>query len=356
VLRRLLATLAVVVAGAGLTACGDDPGSTAAPTTAATTTTVPRQPVTVRLGYFPNVTHATALVGVEKGIFAAKLGTDTLEVKTFNAGPAAVEALFSGAIDATYIGPNPAINAYQKSDGKAVRLISGATSAGAFFVVKPEINGAADLKGKKLATPQLGGTQDVALRKWLKDNGLKTDTTGGGDASILPQENAQTLETFKSGAIQGAWVPEPWATRLVTEGGGKVLVDERTLWPGGQFVTTHLLVSTDFLKKNPDTVKRLLEGQVATNDFLASNSAEAQKLVNDAITKITGKGLAAELIAASFKNLTFTNDPIASSLVGSAKAAQEIGLLQPVDLKDIYDLTLLNQVLTAAGKPTVKGL
>lgn len=377
--RRLLAPLALLGLAVGVTACGDDDAGAAATTaatkattaastsaaattaaatttTAASTTTAPRKPVTVRLGYFPNVTHATALVGVEKGIFAAKLGTDTLEVKTFNAGPTAIEALFSGGIDATYIGPNPAINAYQKSDGKAIRLISGATSAGAFFVVKPEINGPADLKGKKLATPQLGGTQDVALRKWLKDNGLKTDTTGGGDASILPQENAQTLETFKSGAIQGAWVPEPWATRLVTEGGGKVLVDERALWPGGQFVTTHLLVSTEFLKKNPDTVKRLLEGQVAANDFLATNSAEAQKLVNDAIVKITGKGVPAELIAASFKNLTFTNDPIAPSLVGSAKAAQEIGLLQPVDLKDIYDLTLLNQVLTAAGKATVKGL
>ena len=156
--------------------------------------------------------------------------------------------MFADAIDITFIGPNPAINAYAKSNGEAVRVISGSTSGGAFLVVRPDINTAQDLKGKKIATPSLGNTQDVALRAWLKSNGLATDTAGGGDVSVVPQENAQTLETFIAGTIDGAWVPEPWATRLIQDGGAKVLVDERDLWPDGKYVTTHLLVATKFLR------------------------------------------------------------------------------------------------------------
>ena len=310
---------------------------------------------TVRLGYFPNVTHATALVGVESGIFKTALGSNALEVKTFNAGPAAVEALFSGALDATYIGPNPAINAFVQSSGAAIRIISGATSGGALLVVKPAISGPADLKGKKLASPQRGGTQDVALRNWLKTNNLKADLQGGGDVSVVPQENAQTLEAFRSGQIDGAWVPEPWATRLVQEGGGKVLVDERSLWPDGKFVTTHLIVRTQFAKDHPDAVRRLVEGQVQANELVNTNPAEAQRLVNQAINTITGRGLPDAVLQASWKNLEFTNDPVASSLRVAAEHAQGVGLLDKVSLDGIYDLTLLNQVLKAANQPEVKG-
>jgi NitT/TauT family transport system substrate-binding protein len=311
--------------------------------------------VTLRLGYFPNVTHASAIVGVEGGIFQQKLGNNVkLETSTFNAGPQAVEALNSGALDATYIGPNPAINAFAQSGGEAIRIISGATSGGAFLVVKPTIKSAKDLKGKQIASPQLGNTQDVALRTWLKKKGLKTDPAGGGDVSILPQENSQTLDLFKQGQLDGAWVPEPWATRLVQEGGGKILVDEATLWPQGRYVTTQLIVRTEFLKDHPDTVKRLLEGQVAANDLIKNNPAKAQDLVGQGINNATGKPLAADVIAASFKNLTFTNDPIATSLRKSAKDAESAGLLKAVDLKGIYDLKPLNQVLKKQGEPTVK--
>ncbi|HUR23746.1 MAG TPA: ABC transporter substrate-binding protein [Acidimicrobiales bacterium] len=348
-MRLRSSTFGLLVAVALLTAAcggGDSPSSANGSAEA---------PTTVRLGYFPNVTHATALVGVESGIFKNALGANGLEVKTFNAGPAAVEALFSGALDATYIGPNPAINAYAQSGGQAIRIISGATSGGASLVVRAGINAPADLKGKKLASPQRGGTQDVALRQWLKVNGLKADLEGGGDVSIVPQENAQTLETFRSGQIDGGWVPEPWATRLVQEGGGKVLVDERTLWPGGKFVTTHLIVRTQFLKDHPDAVRRLIEGQVQANELVNTNPGEAQRLVNQAITTITGKGVAPAVLEASWKNLEFTNDPIASSLTTSADHARDVGLLEKVDLKGIYDLTLLNQVLAAASQPEVKG-
>jgi NitT/TauT family transport system substrate-binding protein len=338
----------LLVASALLTtACGGGAGSSGSGSTDGSTT--------VRLGYFPNVTHATALVGVESGIFKNALGPSGLDAKTFSAGPAAVEALFSGALDATYIGPNPAINAYAQSGGEAIRIIAGATSGGASLVVRPAINGVGDLKGKKLATPQRGGTQDVALRNWLKKNNLKADLQGGGDVSIVPQENAQTLETFRSGQIDGAWVPEPWATRLVQEGGGKVLVDERALWPDGKFVTTHLIVRTKFLRDHPDAVRRLVEGQVQANELVNSNPAEAQRLVNQAITTITGRGVPAPVLEASWKNLEFTNDPIASSLTASAEHAREVDLLGRVDLRGIYDLTLLNQVLAAASQPEVKG-
>jgi NitT/TauT family transport system substrate-binding protein len=351
--RRSSSPLAVLVLAVALvaSACGSSGGSSGSSGTAGAPSTE-AAPTTVRLGYFPNITHATAIVGVEKGIFQQALGADTLKTTTFNAGPAATQALLAGAIDATYIGPNPAINAWAKS--KALKIISGATSGGAALVVKPDITSAAQLKGKKISSPQLANTQDVALRHWLKSKGLKTDTSGGGDVSIVPQENSQTLDAFKSGSIDGAWVPEPWATRLVQEGGGKVLVNEKDLWPGGRFVTTHLIVSTKFLKDHPDAVRRLLEGQVEANAFVNSNPAEAQQLVNQGIGKITGKPLADAVIKAAWANLTFTDDPIASSLSESAAHAEDVGLLDKVDLTGIYDLDPLNAVLEKAGEAKVR--
>lgn len=311
-------------------------------------------PVTLRLGYFPNLTHAPAIVGLEQRFFEKALGPSvTIDTRTFNAGPEAVEAIFSDALDITYIGPNPAINAFAKSKGRAIRIIAGATSGGAALVVKPEITRPEDLEGKKLASPQLGNTQDVALRSWLAGLGMTTTKEGGGDVSIVAQANAQTLETFRTGQIQGAWVPEPWATRLQLEGGGKVLVDEASLWPDGKFVTTHVIVRTDFLKKHPDVVARFLRGHVEAVDFATSETDEARALVNSALERLTGKALAAEVIDRAWRNLTFTVDPIATSLRKSAKDAQMVGLLETVDLDGIYSLDPLNVVLGALGKVPV---
>jgi len=311
-------------------------------------------PVTVRLGYFPNVTHAPALIGVEGGIFAKSLGQNKLETKTFNAGPEEVTALLAGALDIGYIGPNPSVNAYQQSNGEAVRVVSGAASGGAYLVVKPDINKAADLKGKKVASPQLGGTQDVAFRTWLKKQGLKTDTQGGGDVSITPQENAQTLETFKQNVIAGAWVPEPWATRLVTEGNGKILVNESDLWPDGKFVTTNIIVRTEFLEDHPDVVKQVLQGNLEAIEFIKTNRAQSEAYVATQIQKITGRPIAANLVTASFDNILFTPDPLPQTLQQSAKDAVSVGLLQPPKkLFKIYDLKELNSVLKAAGKSPV---
>ncbi|WP_305785179.1 ABC transporter substrate-binding protein [Symbioplanes lichenis] len=343
-LRALAVAASALVAAATLTACGgdDDGGSSAS-----------GEASTLRLGYFPNITHAPALIGVKNGLFQQSLGSTKLETKTFNAGPAAIEALFSGAIDATYIGPNPAINGWATSKGTALKIIAGSTSGGAGLVVKQGINSPADLKGKKIATPQLGNTQDVALRAWLKENGLNADQQGGGDVSVLPQDNATAVQAFAQGAIDGAWVPEPNLSRMVQESKGKILVNEKDLWPNGQFVTTHLIVTQEFLKKYPATVKKLLQGHVAAVKYIKTDNAGAQKAANEQIAALSGKPLKDEILAAAFKNLEFTNDPIASSLFTSAKHAEEVGLLKPVDLKGIYDLGPLNEVLTAAGEPAV---
>ena len=350
--RHLVLVAIVAIAAAACSPAGA--GSSTGPGDAGAGSSGAAEPVELRLGYFPNLTHATALVGIKQGFFKDALPDGvTLTTTPFNAGPEAVEAIFSGALDASFIGPNPAINAFSRSKGEAIRIISGATSGGAYLVVRPEITSAAQLKGSTLATPQLGNTQDVALRAWLKAQGLSSDPQGGGDVSILPQPNSQTLDTFKSGDIDGAWVPEPWATRLIQEGGGRVLVDERDLWPDGEYVTTHLVVTPAFLEAHPDVVKALLVGLLKATDYVNEQPARAQTVVNEAIAGVTQKGLPEAVLEAAWPNLTFTMDPIADSLSTSAAEAVQLGLLPAADLTGIYDLTLLDEVLKEAGRPEI---
>lgn len=341
-LMKLLVAAAAVV-GVLVTACGSS--STQAVGNA--------QPTELRLGYYANLTHAPALVGVHDGYFQQALGSVQLKTNVFNAGPDAVTALLSNSIDATYVGPNPAINAFIQSHGEAIRIVSGATSGGAELVVNSSIQSAADLKGKTLSDPQLGNTQDIALRWWLKQQGYNVSSTGGGDVKIVPQDNASTLTSFESGRIDGAWEPEPWATRLVLEGKGHVLVDERSLWPGGQFTTVMLVVRTDFLNRYPTTVRHLLQGQLKAIDFIQSNASQAQKDANAQISSITGKSLRDSVVAAAWPNMTFTMDPIAASLKSSADHAFQLGLLKDENLNGIYSITILNNVLVAAGRSTV---
>ncbi|GAA4106565.1 ABC transporter substrate-binding protein [Actinomadura miaoliensis] len=340
--RRLATAALAVLLGAGtLSACGDDEGGGSGGAAAP-----------LRLGYFPNITHATALVGVQRGIFAKHLGTAP-RTSTFNAGPSAVEAVFSGAVDATFVGPNPTINAWARSHGKAIKVISGAASGGASLVVKPEIKSIQDLRGKKIATPQLGNTQDVAVRHYLKSQGLTANKDGSGDVKIVPQENAQTLQTFAQGSIDGAWVPEPFASRLILENKGKRLLNEASLWPGGKFVVTNLIVRQDYAKEHPEQVKKLLQGVVEATDLINNNPDDAKKAVNEQLTKLSGKPLKPEILDSAFKEITFTTDPVASSLTQGARHAEEVGLLEPVNLDGIYDLGPLNEVLKASGKAQV---
>ena len=353
-LRRRAAIALVLLLGLVVAACGDDDSSSSEDTSPSGDTA---EPVTVRLGYFPNITHAPALVGDYGGLFDEAVGDNvTIESQTFNAGPEAVEALAAEALDVTFIGPNPAINAYAQTDGELIRIVSGSTSGGAFLVVKDGIDDPEDLAGTTLGTPQLGNTQDVALRAWLKDQGYETDEAGGGDVSIQPQANAEALAAFIAGDLDGAWVPEPWATRFIQEGNAHVLVDEADLWPDGQYVTTHLIVRTAFLEEHPDVVKGIIEGLAAALELIESDPAQAKTLTNQGIEEISGKPLGQGVLDAAWENLHFTLDPIASSLQKSAQDAEAAGLLDPVDLDGIYDLTLVNEVLADRGEPEVEGL
>jgi NitT/TauT family transport system substrate-binding protein len=310
----------------------------------------PTDKVTLRVGYFPNITHSQALIGLARGDFQKALGSNvTIETSVFNAGPSAIEALFAGAIDMTYIGPSPAINGFIKSEGVALRIVAGATSGGAAFIVRPAagIHSAADLAGKKLATPQLGNTQDVALRGYLVANGLKT-TEQGGDVEIVPTDNPLILDMFRLGQIDGAWVPEPWASRLVIDGGGEVFVDERDLWTetGGQFVTAHIIVATKFLAEHPEVVSAWLRAHVEITQWELANPAEAQTLLNAEIEKLTGKKLSADVLSMAWGRMTVTWDPISASLVQTAQSAFDAGYLKvKPNLDGIYDLTLLNAIL-----------
>jgi NitT/TauT family transport system substrate-binding protein len=306
----------------------------------------------LRLGYFGNITHAPALVGVSQGLIAKSLGETKLSTQVFNAGPAAIEALNAGAIDATYIGPNPAINSYVKSKGESISIIAGAASGGAQLVVKPGIT-AADLKGKKLATPQLGGTQDVALRAWLGNQGHQTTTDGGGDVAINPTENAQTLKLFQDGKLDGAWLPEPWASRLVLQAGAKVLVDEKDLWEKGEFITTVLIVNKKFAAEHPDTVKALLKGHVESVDWLnAAPAAEKSTVLNAALKESAGAALPADVIDRSLKNIAYTVDPLAGTYQKLLQDGVAAGTTQKADINGIFDLTALNSVLSESPTGT----
>jgi len=315
--------------------------------------------VSLSLGYFPNVTHSQPIVGLARGTYAEDLGPNVkLDTKLFNAGPAAIEALLAGQIDAAYVGPNPAINGYVQSNGSALRIVAGAASAGALLIVRPDrnIKQPSDFVNKKVATPQLGNTQDVALRAWLKSNGLNAKENGG-NVTVLPTSNSDTLNLFKKGDIDAAWVPEPWASRLVREAGGKVFLDERSLWPNGDFVTTHLVVRTSFLKDHPDVVESLVKANVEITQWIVENPAEAKRIVNDGIKQLTGAALGQEVLDDSWSHMKVTYDPIASSLRQSAEEAYSLGFLgtRKPDLANIYALDPLNKVLAAKGLPAVAG-
>lgn len=311
----------------------------------------------LRVAYFPNLTHSQALIGLARGDFQQALGKDVrLEPVAFNAGPSVIEALFAGQIDLAYVGPNPAINGYVQSRGKALRVVCGATSGGAVFVVRPQANieSVSDLRGKRVATPQLGNTQDVAMRRFLAANGLNTRERGG-EVEVVPTENPTILELISQGQIDGAWVPEPWASRLMAEGGATILLDERTLWPNGDFITAHIIVSTAFLNERPDLVKAWLAAHVEVTRWELANPVEAQFLLNSEIGKLTGQKLPETVIAQAWTRLRPTWDPLSSSLVESANAARALGFLkEPPDLRGLYDLSLLNEVLKARNLPAVR--
>ncbi len=312
----------------------------------------------MRVGAFPNITHPQAMVGKNIAWFEKAMGPQVkIEWKSFNAGPSAIEALFAGAIDMTYIGPNPAISGYVRSNGEALRIVAGATSGGAALVVRSDsgIQRPEDFHGKKIASPQMGNTQDVALRAWLKANGMKT-TDKGGDVQVIPLANPDQLMLFIKKELDGAWAPEPWATCLIKEGNGRLFLDERKLWPNGEFITAHLIVRTQFLKEHPDLVKSWIRAHVELTDWINGHLPEAKKLLNQQIAKETGKALPDAVLEEAFGRMTATYDPLRGSLLNSAKSAFDAGFLgrQMPDLSSLYDLSLLNQVLAEKGKKAIQ--
>ncbi|TFV72977.1 ABC transporter substrate-binding protein [Blastococcus sp. CT_GayMR19] len=340
--HRSVALLALLPVAAVLAACGSSSAADSADTGGAAGE--------LRLGYFANVTHAAALIGVEEGYLADELGNTELKTQVFNAGPDEVEALFAGALDAAYIGPSPTVNAYGQSNGDAIRIIAGAASGGAQLVVREGIDGPADLEGATLASPQLGNTQDVALRTWLTEQGLENSVDGGGDVTIAPTANSDVLNLFSAGELDGAWLPEPFASRLVLEGGGHVLVNERDLWPDGEFVTTHLVVRTEFLEQYPESVAALLRGHVRAVELASGDAAAATTSVNAGLEAAGGSPLGAEVLDRAWGELSVTYDPIASALEKSAENGVAAGTTEnEVDLAGIYDLRPLNAILADAG-------
>lgn len=344
---------AAIVAAAVLALSGCAPQAAAGGENGSAATTGPA--AELRLGYFANITHAPALVGLEEGLFADALGGTKLTTQVFNAGPAAIEALTAGAIDATYIGPNPSINTFIQSGGQSAHIVAGAATGGAALVVREGIDAADDLEGTTLATPQLGNTQDVALRSWLADEGFKTDTTGGGDVHITPTENAQALTLFQQGGIDGAWLPEPWVSRLLADGGhgAHVLVDEAELWEDGAFPTTVLLVRAEFLAEHPETVEALLEGHVASVAWLGDNADEAPDVINASLEAETGKALADEVITRALEHVLFSVDPHAETFETLVENGLAAGTQKDGSIDGLFDLRLLNELLAADGAEPV---
>ncbi len=312
---------------------------------------------TIRVGAFPNITHAQAMVGKANGWFDKAMGSEArVQWTSFNAGPAAIEALFAGAIDMTYVGPNPAINGYVRSNGEALRVIAGAASGGASLIVRNDagISKPEDFRGKRVASPQFGNTQDVALRNWLQNRGMKT-TDKGGDVQIVPMANPDQLTLFLKKELDAAWAPEPWATRLIHEGNGRLFVDERSLWPNGQFVIGLLVVRTKFLSENPDLVRNWIRAHVELTEWISAHSAEAKKLLNEQIRRETSKALPSVVLEEAFARMQVTYDPLHSALNTAAQQAFADGFLgrSMPDLSGLYDLTLLNQILAEKKRKAI---
>jgi NitT/TauT family transport system substrate-binding protein len=316
----------------------------------------------LRIGYFPNINHAQAVIGIGGGEFQKELGNNIqVQPYTFNAGSSAIQALFANRIDATYVGPGPAVNGYVASLGNGLRIISGAASGGAVFVVRNDsgINSPKDFANKVFASPQLGNTQDIALRNYLHSQGYQTKDNGG-NVTVISTDNPIIFTLFLKKQVDGAWVPEPWGAKLVNEAGGRILVDERTLWPpDGKFVTANMVARTDYLQQNPDVVKKLLAANVNETSWINNHTDAAIKAFNIEFKKLTGKTLAENELRQAWSRIQFTYDPLKLSLFQGANSAYDLGFLAKgkprPDVSGIYDLTILNEVLKEKGLQPIGG-
>ncbi|MEV0535915.1 aliphatic sulfonate ABC transporter substrate-binding protein [Kitasatospora sp. NPDC050463] len=357
--RSAVAAVSGLTAVALLSACGygsksEDTKPDTAAAAAGSASGVKLSADTVKIGYFANLTHGTPLVGLQEGLFQKELGATQIRTQVFNAGPAEIEALNAGSIDIGWIGPSPAINGYTQSNGESLKIISGSASGGVKLVVNPEkVQSLDDLRSKKIATPQRGNTQDVALLNYLAGKGLKVNPdTGAGDVSVVRTDNKVTPDAYSSGSIDGAWVPEPTASKLVTLG-AKVLLNEKDVWPDKKFVITNIIVSQKFLKEHADVVEAVLRASVNTNAFIKANPDKAKADANEAIKKEAGNALPPEILDPAWADIDFLDDPLANTLQAEADHAVTAGLLKKPNLAGIYDLTPLNKVLKEKNQSPV---
>lgn len=297
----------------------------------------------LRVGFFPNITHAQALVGNGSGAF--QQAVPGIELKMFNAGPAAMEALTSGSLDASYVGTGPAINTFLKA-GRELRIIAAVVDGGAVLVTKTA-RSPAELKGKTLGSPQLGNTQDIALRHWLGQQGLKV----GQDVTVTPLSNPDILGLFLNGKIEGAWVPEPWGARMVAEGGGHILVDERDLWPQRRFHTTVLVTTAKTLKERPEQLKKLLRAHVELTRQWQQQPETFLSRVNEAFGKVTGHPMSEPLLKDSFSRLEPALEVMPDQLQQAAQHAQQLGFISSSDLSGFVDTSLLKEVMGQDAGP-----
>lgn len=301
----------------------------------------------IRVGHFPNVTHAPALIGRATGQFEkAFQGEAGIEWKIFNAGPEAIEALFAGAIDILYVGPSPAVNGYIRSRGDALRIIAGVTSGGAGFVLREDsgIERFEDIKGKRIATPQKGNTQDVALRHLMKEKGLVSKDQGGA-VEIFHISGGDQITAFLKEQVDAIWTVEPWLTRLTSEANGKILFEEGELWPDGQYATAVLVVRRKFMEEHPALVAAWVKAHVELIEWMNASFPKAKRLFNEEFERETGKSLPPDYLDRFFSRIAFTHEPMESSVRESARRAFEIGYLgrNPIDLSHLYELSFLKK-------------
>jgi len=302
----------------------------------------------IRVAFFPNIGHSIPIVGLEKGFFEERLGNEIqIDTKIFDSGPQVIESLFANSIDIAYVGPGPAINGFLKSDGNDLKIIAGAASGGASFIVHPDskFDNVQDLVGKKIAAPQISNTQDLSLRHYLEQNNLKS-ADKGGSVFVVNIANPDIYTLFAKGDLDAAWVSEPWATMLVQELDGKRILYEEELWPNEQFSSVLLIVRNDFLLEKPDLVQQWLESHIETTEWINSNSDETEIIFNQFLKELTGKTLPSEIVHESFSNLLITYDPIESSIVTFAQRADSLGYLgrHGYNLEGIFDTGRLNLI------------
>lgn len=302
---------------------------------------------TVRIAFFPNITHSQALVGREQGKFQQALGENIkIDWKQFNSGSSELEALLAGEVDIGYIGPSPAINGYVKSKGE-IQVISGAADAGAILVSRSGllIKDIKELSYKKVAIPQYGNTQDLSLRNLIQQAGLK-DKTKGGTVDIVQADNSDIKTLLDKGEIDAALVPEPWGARLVKEAGANVVLDFDKIWRDGKYPTTVIAVRKDYLKDHPDVVEKFLRIHVELTDYINKNQEEAKKLVNKQITALTKKPLSKDVLDASFKRLEITSNPESEAINDMVQLSAEAGYVrQQSNIDNLLNLDLLNKIL-----------